>query len=146
MLTTSQHMSKHAAATIPCWACGLFMRTFSSLIKHLESGKCTRFHDPSLLVQALGEWWYSPLYMDLDIHAQIRTKRISSKEVNEWMGNGVLMPFLCREEGCGTSFGHLSELARHLEGEACAWDLQRLNAAGLEALFREKCVEREGGE
>ena len=56
MLTTSQHMSKHTAATIPCWACGLFMRTFSMLIKHLESGKCTRFHDPSLLVQALGEW------------------------------------------------------------------------------------------
>ena len=62
------------------------------------------------------------------------------------MGNGVLMPFLCREEGCSMSFGHLSELARHLEGEACAWGLQRLNAAGLEALFREKCVEREGGE
>jgi hypothetical protein len=137
-------MTKHAAATIPCWACGTLTRTFSALLKHLESGTCARFRDPALLVQALGEWWYSPLYMDLDIHAQIRTKRISSKEVNEWMGNGVLMPFLCREEGCGMAFGQLSELARHLEGEACGWDVQRLNAGGLERLFRERCLKWDG--
>ena len=121
------------------------LRTFSTLLKHLESGTCTHFHDPSLFLQALGEWWYSPLYMDLDIHAQMRTRRVSSREVNEGMGSGVLMPFLCREEGCGMAFGHLSGLARHLEGEACGWDVQRLNAAGLEGLFREKCLERDGG-
>ncbi|KAJ4340766.1 hypothetical protein N0V95_007408 [Ascochyta clinopodiicola] len=76
------------------------MRTFSSLINHLESGACPKFHDPSLLVKSLGEWWYSPLFMDLDIHAQIRTARINVIEVHEWMHNGILMPFICREDNC----------------------------------------------
>src|SRR5690348_9415176 len=98
-------MTKHAVAAIPCWGCSLPMRTFSSLLSHLESGACPNFHDPSLLMKVLGEWWYSPLFMDLDIHAQIRTGRINVVEVYEWMQNGILMPFVCRSEDCKKTFG-----------------------------------------
>ncbi|KAF3003721.1 hypothetical protein E8E13_009267 [Curvularia kusanoi] len=137
------HMIKHAAAVIPCWACKLTTPTFSSLINHLESGECTKFQNPELLLQALGQWWYSPLFMDLDIHAQLRTRRIDTSEVTEWMSNGVLAPYVCREEGCGMSFSHLSSLAMHLESEACSWDIQRLNAPALEALFKQVCMRRD---
>lgn len=132
-------MTKHSVAEIPCWGCSLPMRTFSSLINHIESGACPKFHDPSLLVQALGEWWYSPLFMDLDIHAQIRTGRIDSREVHEWMQSGILMPFICREEGCKKTFAHLSALVLHLESQTCDWDIERLNAPDLEKLFKSRC-------
>ena len=139
-------MTKHAVAAIPCWGCGLNMRTFSSLINHLESGACPNFHDPSLLLQVVGEWWYSPLFMDLDIHAQIRTGRINVTEVHEWMHNGILMPFVCREEGCKKAFGHLSSLVLHLESQACSWDIERLNAPGLETLFKNRCLRRDSAQ
>lgn len=138
-------MTKHAAAAIPCWGCDLPMRTFSSLINHLESGACPKFRDPLALIQVLGEWWYSPLYMDLDIHAQIRTGRINTREVYEWMEHGILMPFICRDEGCKKIFGHLSSLVLHLESGACGWDVERLNAPGLEVLFKERCLRRDSG-
>jgi hypothetical protein len=69
-------MTKHASPTLSCWGCDAPMRTYSSLINHLESGRCPNFHDPAKLILCLGKWWYSPLYMDLDLHAQIRTGRI----------------------------------------------------------------------
>ena len=119
------------------------MQTFSGLIKHLESGGCPKFHDPSLLVQSLGEWWYSPLFMDLDIHAQIRTGRIDVIEVYEWMHDGVLMPFICRDEGCKKTFGRLSSLVLHLESKVCRWDIERLNAPALETLFNTMCLRRD---
>ena|SRR5690242_12989289 len=139
-------MTKHAVAALPCWGCNLPMRTFSSLINHLESGACPEFHDPSLLIQALGEWWYSPLYMDLDIHAQIRTRRVNVSEVHEWMHHGILMPFICRAEGCKKTFGYLSSLVLHMESQACEWDIERLNAPGLEGLFKARCTRRDSGQ
>ncbi|XPS77071.1 hypothetical protein M3J09_009107 [Ascochyta lentis] len=140
------HMTKHANAAIPCWACELPMRTFSSLLNHLESGACPKFHDQSLLIKSLGEWWYSPLFMDLDIHAQIHTARINVNEVQEWMHNGILMPFICRDDGCKKTFGHLSSLVLHLESQACGWDIERLNAPGLEALFKSRCLRRDSAQ
>lgn len=139
-------MTKHAVAAIPCWGCSHPMRTFSSLINHLESGACPKFQDPLLLLQALGEWWYSSLFMDLDIHAQIRTGRIDVNEVHEWMHNGILLPFICRDEGCKKTFAHLSSLVLHLESQACEWGIERLNAPGFETLFRERCLRRDSGQ
>lgn len=139
-------MTKHAIAAIPCWGCSLPMRTFSSLINHLETGECPKFNDPCRLIQSLGEWWYSPLFMDLDIHAQIRTGRIDASEVHEWMHNGILMPFVCRAEDCKQTFGHLSSLVLHLESQACEWDIERLNAPGLEILFKGKCLRRDSAQ
>ncbi|KAF3037030.1 hypothetical protein E8E11_000530 [Didymella keratinophila] len=145
-LALVKHMTKHTAAAIPCWGCSLPMRTFSSLINHLESGACPRFRGPSLLLQALGEWWYSPLFMDLDIHASIRTGRIKVEEVHEWMHAGILMPFICRDEGCKKAFGHLSAIVQHMESQVCGWDIERLNAPGLEALFKARCLRRDSGQ
>lgn len=119
------------------------MHTFSSLIRHLETGACPKFHDPLLLLQALGEWWYSPLFMDLDIHASIRTGRINVKEVHDWMYAGILMPFICRDEDCKKAFGHLSSLVLHMESQACGWDIERLNVPGFEALFKTTCLRRD---
>lgn len=122
------------------------MRNFSGLTNHLESGACIKFHDPPLLLQALGEWWYSPLFMDLDIHAQIRTGRINVNEMHVWMQAGILLPFICRNDGCKKAFGHLSSLVLHMESQACCWDIERLNAPGLEALFKERCLRRDSGQ
>jgi hypothetical protein len=119
------------------------MRTYSSLINHLESGACPKFNDPALLMMCLGKWWYSPLYMDLDIHAQIRTGRTDLNEVQTWMNDGLLHPFICRAEGCAKMFGHLSSLVLHMESQACSWGIERLNAPGLEAEFRRVCLRRD---
>ncbi|KAJ8118521.1 hypothetical protein OPT61_g516 [Boeremia exigua] len=140
------HMTKHAVAAIPCWGCGIPLRTFSSLVNHLESGACPKFHNPSTLLQAVGEWWYSPLFMDLDIHAQIRTRRIDVDEVHEWMHSGILMPFICRAEACKKTFCHLSSLILHLESQSCEWGIERLNAPGLEVLFKGRCIRRDSGQ
>jgi hypothetical protein len=119
------------------------MRTYSSLINHLESGSCPKFDNPSLLMMCLGKWWYSPLYMDLDIHAQIRTGRIDVNEVHTWMQDGLLQPFMCRAEGCAKTFGHLSSLVLHMESGACSWGIERLNALALEQEFRRVCLRRD---
>jgi len=91
----------------------------------------------------LGKWWYSPLYMDLDMHAQIRTGRINLDEMQQWMDSGLLHPFLCRDKGCGKTFGHLSSLALHCESKACSWDVDRLNMPGLEKEIKEMCMKRD---
>jgi hypothetical protein len=112
------------------------MRTYSGLINHLETGKCTKLSDPSLLLLTLGKWWYSPLYMDLDIHAQLRTRRVDISQVQQWMNEGILHSFVCRAEGCGKTFAHLSSLVLHCESKACVWGIDRLNMPGLEKEFK----------
>ncbi|KAI4670863.1 uncharacterized protein J4E88_009615 [Alternaria novae-zelandiae] len=137
------HMTKHRSADIGCWACEAPMRTYSSLINHLESGKCPNFNDPALLTHCLGKWWYSALYMDLDMHASIRIGRVDIREVQRWSAAGDLHPFVCRDEGCGKVFGHLSSLVLHCESQACGWGVDRLNMPGLEKEFKHACLRRD---
>jgi hypothetical protein len=136
-------MTKHASATIPCWGCDAPMRTYSSLINHLESGRCPEFQDPSRLILCLGKWWYSPLYMDLDLHAHIRTGRINPEDMRKWMDEGSLHPFVCRDEACSKTFGHMSSLVLHCESQACGWDVARLNMPGLEQEIKHMCLRRD---
>lgn len=121
------------------------MRTYSSLINHLESGACQRLHDPTRLLHCLGKWWYSPLYMDLDMHAQIRTGRVNLDEMQQWMDEGELFPFVCRQEGCGKMFAHFSSLVLHCESQACGWDIVRLNVLGLEQEVRRLLERKDSG-
>jgi hypothetical protein len=136
-------MTKHASPTLSCWGCDAPMRTYSSLINHLESGRCPNFHDPAKLILCLGKWWYSPLYMDLDLHAQIRTGRIDPGLMRDWMDDGTLHPFLCRDESCSKAFGHMSSLVLHCESQACGWDVTRLNMPGLEKELKKVCLRRD---
>ena len=109
------------------------MASYSKLLSHLESGHCSKLRDPTLLLRCLGQWWYSVLYMDIDIHAQIRTGRVTLSELLQWVNAGQLKPFVCREENCGKTFAQLSELTRHWEeDEECEWAIARLNIQGLE--------------
>ncbi|KAF1919912.1 hypothetical protein BDU57DRAFT_570051 [Ampelomyces quisqualis] len=137
------HMTKHAFATIPCWGCDAPMRTYSSLVNHLESGRCPNFQDQSVLTLCLGKWWYSPLYMDLDLHAQIRTGRIDLFLMQQWMDASALFPFICRDEKCQKTFAHMSSLVLHCESQACGWDIARLNMPGLEKEIKKMCVRRD---
>ncbi|KAF2844784.1 hypothetical protein T440DRAFT_461532 [Plenodomus tracheiphilus IPT5] len=137
------HMTKHSSNNIPCWGCEAPMRTYSSLINHLESGKCPCLRKPTRLLNALGKWWYSPLYMDIDLHVQLRTGRVNLDEMHEWMKIGALQPFICRADGCMKSFAHMSSLVLHCESQACAWDIVRLNISGLEAEVRASCLRRD---
>jgi hypothetical protein len=136
-------MTKHASATIPCWGCDAPMRTYSSLVNHLESGRCPNFQDPSLLNLCLGKWWYSPLYMDLDLHAHIRTGRINLLLMQQWMDSSALSPFICRDEKCQKTFAHMSSLVLHCESQACGWDVARLNMPGLEKEVMKMCGRRD---
>ncbi|USP76091.1 uncharacterized protein yc1106_03365 [Curvularia clavata] len=140
-----QHMTKHSPAELVCWGCDAPMRKHSSLINHLESGNCPSLSDPALLMRCLGTWWYSPLYMDLDMHAHIRTGRVDIHEVWKWMAEGALHPFLCRDTDCGKTFSHLSSLLLHCESKACGWDVNRLNMPGLEAEFKRAWLRRDSG-
>ncbi|KAH9874754.1 hypothetical protein IAQ61_003944 [Plenodomus lingam] len=133
------HMTKHSSNNIPCWGCNAPMRTYSSLINHLESSRCPQLNQPTRLLQVLGKWWYSPLYMDVDLHVQLRTGRVNLDEMHEWMTNGALHPFICRADGCMKSFAHLSSLVLHCESQACGWDIARLNVLGLEAEVKMAC-------
>jgi len=133
-------MTKHSSNNIPCWGCHAPMRTYSSLINHLESGKCLYLTQPMCIMRCLGKWWYSPLYMDIDLHVQLRTGRINLDEMQQWVKGGVLQPFICRAEGCGKTFGHLSSLVLHCESLACGWDVARLNMPGLEAEMKMSCL------
>ncbi|KAF2795045.1 hypothetical protein K505DRAFT_348882 [Melanomma pulvis-pyrius CBS 109.77] len=128
------HMTKHTLPTLKCWTCDVPMRTQSSLINHLESGRCPKFEDPTILTQTLGKWWYSPLYMDLDIHAQIRTSRIDMQVIQKWISEGSIHPFICRAPDCKKTFARFSSLVLHVESQACKWEVPRL---GLDKLKRE---------
>jgi hypothetical protein len=115
------------------------------LINHLESGRCPSLHEPARLVLCLGKWWYSPLYMDLEFHAQIRTGRYDPRELQAWIDQGVLQPFVCRGEGCEKKFGLMSSLVLHCESRACGWDIARLNMPGLEKEVKQTCMRRDSG-
>ncbi|KAF2866284.1 hypothetical protein BDV95DRAFT_505236 [Massariosphaeria phaeospora] len=132
------HLTKHIPAAFSCWACAAPMRTQSSLINHLESGRCPDLPDPSRLTLVLGKWWYSPLYMDLDIHAQIRTGRLNLGEMLRWVNDGSLHPYVCRAGACDKTFAHFSCLVKHVESSACEWTVQRLGLAMLEQEFVEE--------
>lgn len=138
-------MTKHKPAELVCWGCELPMRKYSSLVNHLESGTCPKLGDAALLMRCLGMWWYSPLYMDLDMHANIRTGRVDIHEVWKWMCEGALHPFLCRDAECGKTFSQLSSLLLHCESKACGWDIDRLNMPGLEKEFKRACLRRDSG-
>lgn len=115
-----------------CCLCSTRMHTRALLIKHLETGKCPELLDPTYLAQLLGKWWYSVLYMDLDIHAQIRQGRLDMKEMMGWIKEGALQPYVCRNTNCGNTFGSLSSLVFHLESGTCDWGIERLGLGMLE--------------
>lgn len=138
-------MTKHSNTNIPCWGCDAPMRTYSSLINHLESGRCPKLPITTRLTSCLGRWWYSTLYMDLDLHAQVRTSRINVEEMQQWMDGGLLHPFICRDDRCGKTFGHMSSLVLHCESEACGWDIARLNMPGLETEVKLNGLNKNGG-
>jgi len=102
------------------------MPTSTALISHLEGGRCNSLQDPALLTLCLGKWWYSPLFMDLDLHAQIRRNEVDLKETTNWMEQGFLRPFACRNGVCGVAFARFSELVAHVESGNCVWGLERL--------------------
>ena len=79
------------------------------------------------------------------MHAHIRTGRINPIDMRQWMDEGSLHPFLCRDEGCLKTFGHLSSLVLHCESRACGWDIARLNIPGLEKEVRQLCLRRDSG-
>jgi hypothetical protein len=81
--------------------------------------------------------------MDLDLHAHIRTGRINPEDMRKWMDEGSLHPFVCRDEACSKTFGHMSSLVLHCESQACGWDVARLNMPGLEQEIKHMCLRRD---
>lgn len=77
------------------------------------------------------------------MHASIRTGRVDIDEVHHWSITGIINPFVCREDGCGKVFGHLSSLVLHCESQACGWGVDRLNMPGLEKEFKLTCLRRD---
>ena len=105
------------------------------LIKHLETGKCAQYPDfPTDIVRILGKWYYSVLYMDIDLHAQIRQGRANIGTVMECINDNVFVPYVCRAEGCGQTFKTLRSLAHHWEFEDCMYTVDRLK---LDRLWKE---------
>jgi hypothetical protein len=102
------------------------MPSSTALIGHLEKGGCASLPDQTLLTMCLGKSWYSPLFMDLDLHAQIRRNSVDVGETTDWMEQGILKPFTCRNQICDASFARLSELVAHVESGNCVWELERL--------------------
>ena len=82
--------------------------------------------------------------MEVDLHVQIRSKRIDLKELVNWMNEGLLHPFICRAPGCGKTFSKFSALALHVEGQDCEWDAERLKLDLVEAEFH-RMFPRKGG-
>jgi hypothetical protein len=111
------------------------MLSQTHVIKHLETGKCHQLPDAATLHRVLGKWWYSVLYMDINIHASVRLGRVDMKEMAEWIKGGNLHPFICRAEGCGEKFGRFSSLVFHVENADCQWDVKRLRLDMLEKEF-----------
>ncbi|KAK7188210.1 hypothetical protein DPSP01_001755 [Paraphaeosphaeria sporulosa] len=137
------HMTKHDAAAIPCWHCSVPMRNCSTLINHLESGSCVKLPDPTQLMRCLGTFWYSTLYMDVDIHVQIRSNRVDIGETVSWMKEGLLQPFICRSSGCGKTFNNFSSLVAHVENQECEWDVEKLRLDLVQAEFRRMCARKD---
>jgi hypothetical protein len=102
------------------------MPSSTAIIGHLENGRCASLSDPTLFTMCLGKNWYSPLYMDLDLHAQIRRNEIDLRETTNWMEQGFLKPFTCHNQICDAPFARLSELVAHVESGNCVWEIERL--------------------
>ncbi|KAF1955901.1 hypothetical protein CC80DRAFT_81882 [Byssothecium circinans] len=131
------HLTTHTTpnSPLPCWACKSLHHTPLDLTTHLET--CPSI-PPTLLLSILGKWWYSPLYMDLDIHAQIRRNELNFdlEQMTSWVKQGILHPFICRAESCEhKTFSKLSELVEHFEGRECAWGVERLRLDKLRVEF-----------
>ncbi|KAF2473537.1 uncharacterized protein BDR25DRAFT_281428 [Lindgomyces ingoldianus] len=132
------HMTKHVPPTLSCWACQIPLKTQSSLINHIESGGCPLFPNPDRFTKLLGRWWYSTLYMDIGIHAQLRQGSVDMDTLNEMVHAGAIEPFVCRADGCGRVFRHMSSLVLHVESQACEWDVQRLGLDKLKDIFQQE--------
>ncbi|KAF2182354.1 hypothetical protein K469DRAFT_669727 [Zopfia rhizophila CBS 207.26] len=132
------HMVTHQTPTLPCWACAQPMLTHASLVNHLESGTCPTFPKPYLLTSLLGSWWYSTIFMDPDVHFQLRTGRVEASELSAWVSNGALKPFICRHVHCYREFGRFSSLILHVESQACGWNVEKLRITELRKLFEER--------
>jgi hypothetical protein len=105
------------------------------LIKHLETGKCPRFPDPSYLHLVISKMWYTPLYMDPDIHRQIRTNQVTLKDFMDFVKSGFV-PYRCHEmNACGKMFGDLRSLVHHVESGECKWTLETLRLNSVEKEF-----------
>jgi hypothetical protein len=94
-------------------------------------------------MRCLGTFWYSTLYMDVDIHVQIRSNRVDVKETVSWMDQGLLHPFICRASGCGKTFSHFSSLVLHVESQECEWDIERLRLDLVQAEFSRMCARKD---
>ncbi|KAF2273605.1 uncharacterized protein EI97DRAFT_383421 [Westerdykella ornata] len=127
-----KHLSTHGIAYCKCWLCSKPMRSQSQLISHLEKAKCPQFTDPTHLPRMLGTWWYSVLYMDIDLHTSLRTGRCATNELAEWLKADIVPLFVCRAEGCGETFGRFSALVYHVETGDCEWTAKRLRFDMLE--------------
>jgi hypothetical protein len=77
--------------------------------------------------------------MDVDMHVQIRSKRINIQEMVQWMKEGLLQPFVCHATGCGKTFPQFSSLLLHVESQACEWDVERLRLDLVQAEFKKWC-------
>lgn len=139
-----QHIVATTSSATPrvCFICATPMPSSTALIGHLENSHCSSLPNPAFLTLCLGKSWYSPLYMDLDLHAQIRRNEIDLKETTSWMEQGFLRPFTCRKKICESSFARFSELVAHVESGNCVWGIEklRLDMLGVElaALVRRK--------
>lgn len=134
ILTWSKGLPPRTSSGFICWGCSLPANTISALLAHLEAGRCSELRESSLFMDCLGKWWYSPLFMCVDMHAQLRTGRLNLQELRklqEWMDEGAFLPFICRNEGCKRMFSHLSKVAKHWEAGECEWGLSRVNVEGL---------------
>jgi hypothetical protein len=127
-----------SADAVQCWLCNELMSTQTLLIKHLETGKCASLSsEHELLTRVLGAWHRSVLYMDKDMHEQLRTNAIEPKGLMVAMKDG-LNPYICRlgarPSGCGKTFNRFSGLVYHLENGECAsdWRVDMLWLQGLE--------------
>ncbi|KAF2645317.1 hypothetical protein P280DRAFT_441671 [Massarina eburnea CBS 473.64] len=110
----------------PCWACNKKLRNPVRLVAHLEN--CSSI-PPTFLLTVLGKWYYSVLYMDTDLHAQIRRNEVNFDIglVATWAAKGIISPFICRAKSCKDKenlFSRFSGLARHVESEECEWNLE----------------------
>ncbi|KAH7116227.1 hypothetical protein B0J11DRAFT_510567 [Dendryphion nanum] len=126
-----------AIAVRKCWFCLYPIPSPVHQIKHLETLKCAAYpSDPSLLIRVLGCWWYSTLYMDIELHAQIRQGRFDVQTLVTWMKEGHVHPFVCRAEGCGKTFAQFRALVHHVSTEECGWNLKILRLDWVEGAIR----------
>jgi hypothetical protein len=110
-----------------CLGCPKAFSNYHSMIRHIETNNCPSFLDPISLTRCLGKWWYASLYMDLDIHAQIRRNdKLDLNELTSWMEEGDMQIFVCRAKGCRQTSSLFSALVAHVEEGTCEWTVEKL--------------------